>query len=239
MKSISLKLVNKLLKFYNYKVDYGNFIEPALIDKNFLKIFKMQENFGWSFNGPKIFRLFKIYELLIFSNKVEGDIIEFGCYKGSSALIILETLKTLNSSKNLFLYDSFDGLSDISDKDKKDNYSSYYKKGDFQSSLSTLNKNLEKYDKKYTVLKGTLPNDTNIIPKSKYSFIHIDLDIYLPTKTSIQETFDQLNPGGIVLFDDYGCNETPGAKIAIDEFVKEKKLSLITLSYGQAFLQKI
>ena len=97
---------------------------------------------------------------------------------------------------------------------------------------------MEKYNDSYTVLKGALPNDTDIIPKSKLSFIHIDLDIYLPTKTSVQETFDQLNTGGIILFDDYGCNETPGAKIAIDEFIKEKKLNLITLPYGQSFLQK-
>jgi len=238
MKTI-LKIMNKFLCNFNYKIDYANFLEHKSLDKDFSIMFSKQEKFGWTSAGPKIHRLFKLYEILKTSKKVKGQILEFGCYKGSSALIILETLKILKLKKKLFLYDSFNGLVNITSKDKlKKNNNFFFKTGDFSASINELEKNLINYKNKFEIIQGTLPQDCKLIPKSKLSFIHIDLDLYLPTKIALEMTFKNLNKGGFVVFDDYGCLETPGTKIAVDEYVKNNNLDLVTLPYGQAFIQK-
>lgn len=50
--------------------------------------------------------------------------------------------------------------------------------------------------------------------------MHVDL--YEPTKDSIEFFYDKLNVGGIFLCDDYGFTSCPGATKAIDEFLVDK-----------------
>ncbi|HEX3704868.1 MAG TPA: TylF/MycF/NovP-related O-methyltransferase, partial [Vicinamibacterales bacterium] len=49
--------------------------------------------------------------------------------------------------------------------------------------------------------------------------LHIDVDLYEPTRDSIAFLYERMNPGGIVVCDDYGFMTCPGATKAIDEFL--------------------
>jgi hypothetical protein len=42
--------------------------------------------------------------------------------------------------------------------------------------------------------------------------------------------------GGIVVLDDYGCDDTPGALLAIDEEALRHGCRVCGLPYGQAFI---
>lgn len=48
--------------------------------------------------------------------------------------------------------------------------------------------------------------------------IHIDVDLYAPTRDSVAYFWDLLLPGGVVICDDCGFTTCPGARRAIDEF---------------------
>ena len=46
----------------------------------------------------------------ILDNDIPGDVVEFGCYKGTTSLFLARLLRERQVSKQLWLYDSFQGL---------------------------------------------------------------------------------------------------------------------------------
>ena len=67
--------------------------------------------------------------------------------------------------------------------------------------------------------KGWIPNVLKIEADRKYSFVHIDVDLFEPTFYAHKYFFERLSPGGIIVCDDYGYNIFPGAAKAVEEFV--------------------
>ena len=65
----------------------------------------------------------------------------------------------------------------------------------------------------------------------KYSFVHIDVDLYQPTLDSHEYFFERLHKGGIIVCDDYGYSQFPGASLAVDKFIS----SLSRDSYSHFF----
>jgi hypothetical protein len=60
----------------------------------------------------------------------------------------------------------------------------------------------------------------------------------------LKVVYSRLSPGGICVIDDYGYPHTPGVKIAVDEFMKDKKekvdrLYINSCQEGQAVFIKI
>ena len=89
------------------------------------------------------------------------------------------------------------------------------------------------------VLKqGWIPKSFNGLEDSKFSFVHIDLDLYESIKNTLSFIYPRLLKGGVLVFDDYGFASCPGAKKAVDEFVNQVGESLLVLSTGQAIIIK-
>ena len=55
-----------------------------------------------------------IHALEVIENQIEGDFVEFGCYVGESSKYLRKTLDETNSNKDLYVYDSFEGLPPLS-----------------------------------------------------------------------------------------------------------------------------
>ena len=89
LKNKIMEIVNKILSFENKKID-GSIINDDQI-KNLV-----------------------FYLLDSIDNNVDGDVVEFGCYVGESSKYLMKTLLETNSSKKLFVYDSFEGLPSLS-----------------------------------------------------------------------------------------------------------------------------
>jgi hypothetical protein len=47
----------------------------------------------------------------------------------------------------------------------------------------------------------------------------LDVDQYKSYKDGFEFVYPRIVPGGIIIFDDYSCPATPGATIAINEFL--------------------
>jgi hypothetical protein len=56
----------------------------------------------------------------------------------------------------------------------------------------------------------------------KIAFLHLDCDLYESYKLSLEMLYDKVQPGGVILFDEYGDERWPGATKAIDEFFRDK-----------------
>ena len=63
----------------------------------------------------------------------------------------------------------------------------------------------------------TLPNY-----EGRIALLHLDCDLYESYKLSLEILYDKVQPGGIIMFDEYGDVRWPGAIKAIDEFFHDK-----------------
>jgi len=192
-------------------------------------------------------KILNLYYLLnsVLEKKIEGQLLEVGCYKGYSAILIQKILMSFDKSKQLTVFDSFQGLpektaEDFLDERKVVNRKIFQdnkrvNKGWFRSSKQTLIDNFRKYKVPPPKIVEGWFEDTliNNIP-DKIAFAHLDGDFYSSIKVSLENIFPKMSVGGVILIDDY-CDEKlsesalPGVKLACDEYLKDKKNKVITL----------
>ena len=85
------------------------------------------------------------------------------------------------------------------------------------------------------VTKGIFPESADIIKELKFSFVHLDVDLYKSTIDCLRYFFPRLVNGGIILIHDF---HTDGIKKAINEFLVENKVQIIELSGTQGLVLK-
>jgi hypothetical protein len=66
--------------------------------------------------------------------------------------------------------------------------------------------------------------------------VHIDVDLFDPTLSSIAFFHPRMVPGGVILLDDYGLDTCPGVTAAIDQFMLGRPEPVINLASGGAFI---
>ena len=169
-------------------------------------------------------------------NKIDGDIVETGVFKGANLILINNFLNKFHINKKIFAYDTYSGQSDPTDLDydikgtsMKKKFSDYKKQNitPVFCALDDVKDNIKKYSNnnldKITFIKGKV-EDTLIVEKnlpSKISILRLDTDFYESVKTSLEILYPRLVSGGVLIIDDYG--HFKGAKIAVDNFFKDKK----------------
>jgi len=54
-----------------------------------------------------------------------------------------------------------------------------------------------------------------------YAFVHLDVDLYEPTKASLEFFYARMPQGGVIVVDDYASATFPGARLAVEEFLSD------------------
>ncbi|RXG24892.1 macrocin-O-methyltransferase TylF [Leeuwenhoekiella aequorea] len=174
--------------------------------------------------------------------KIEGAIVECGVWKGGSIMAALLELIRKNTSgrREIFLYDTFEGMSEPTEKDWSSRAGSAitaFEKNDESwnrikcySSLDEVVKNIKStgynLDQVHFIkgkVEETIPKQ---LPK-KIAILRLDTDWYESTKHEMIHLFPLLVKGGILIIDDYGHWE--GCKKAVDEYIREHNLKLFLI----------
>jgi predicted O-methyltransferase YrrM len=158
-----------------------------------------------------------------------GNFVECGTYAGMSIFFVSDLCQ-----KRFIGIDSFLGVSEpgIFDSD-------YFKtlKLDIPMEITQrIVSYLDRDDFKVELYKGWIPEVFNSIDSLLYSYVHIDTDLYQPTKDSIEKFWPLMLNGGVLICDDYGSYKTPGARKAMIDFFG--KNSILELPTGQAIVYK-
>ena len=162
---------------------------------------------------------------------IPGDFVECGVWKGGSSMAMaLSCLKENIADRNLYLYDTFSGMSEPTEHDVSynglnamDKY--LFKKQDdtvcdwCYSNLDEVKKNIfstsypkEKVHFQVGKVEDTLPNAHH----NSIALLRLDTDWYESTKAELALLFPKLSKGGILIIDDYGSWD--GARKAVDEY---------------------
>ncbi len=210
---------------------------PADFSPAEIEAIKLVKDFTMT-SAERLVSLFRAIDY-IEQNNIEGDIVECGVWKGGSMMLTAHQLQSHgNTQRSLFLFDTYEGMSEPTADDSTYNNLSadeLLKNSDKEdatsvwcySSIDEVKQNLYStgYDKtKLFFIKGkveeTLPDD-NI---RKIALLRLDTDWYESTKQELETLYDKLVPGGVLIIDDYG--HWSGAKKAVDEFIQTRNLPL-------------
>jgi O-methyltransferase len=150
-----------------------------------------------------------------------GDIVEFGCYRGDTSVLIEQLLEQKKSDKTLWLYDSFEGLP-AKTKEDASVAGDQFQAGEL---LVTKREVIEKFKRgglKLPKIKKGFFEDLdpeNDVP-SEIAFAFLDGDLYTSIKTSLKLVENRMKKDGIIIVHDYNNPELPGSSCAVDEWLK-------------------
>ena len=174
-------------------------------------------------------------EMIEKAHKVPGDVAEFGVAGGVSLMAFTRLLNIYDRGldhkerKNIYGFDSFDGLPDLHDHDVSDAVANEeMKRGGFKDTVGyTHLLNFANHFEHVHLVKGwfsdSLPVFVEDNPSVMFSLVHIDCDLYESTKDVLENVWARVAPGGIVVFDELFHKDFPGETRAFNEFFDDKK----------------
>tara|TARA_B100001123_G_C15338872_1_gene1033933 strand:+ start:5441 stop:6157 length:717 start_codon:yes stop_codon:yes gene_type:complete len=189
-------------------------------------IWNIADHFGLYSGGETIARELAVYEIIKETIDVPGHMAEFGSHIGANLLFMAKCLEILQpkSPKELYSFDSFEGLQTYADEDSK---KSKKFKSKYVGNEELLRKfiKLHGFEEWVHIVKGDiLESLEKFIDKNKhvmFSLIYLDVDLYLPTKKILHCCDPIMSQGGIIVFDEAFYELWQGETVALKEFLSE------------------
>lgn len=179
----------------------------------------------------------------IVENKIPGAVVECGVWRGGSMHLVARTLDAIgDTSRELYLFDTFEGMTPPTDKDVTFTGKPVAELLEGQpktariwavASLEDVKQGFEKVpypDDKIHFVKGTVEETLPGQAPDEIAILRLDTDWYESTRHELVTLYDRLVPGGVLIIDDYGSFQ--GAKQAVDEFVAETGARLLLIPIG-------
>ena len=165
--------------------------------------------------------------------RIEGSFVECGVWRGGSSMVSAMTLlQEGRKDRNLYLFDTFEGMTPPTpddatadgttaqwhlDRDPKK--SGVWAVADIEDVTRNMTSTGYPMDRIH-LIKG--PVETTIpsqMPKGPIALLRLDTDWYESTRHELLHLFPLLVEGGVMIIDDYG--HWTGAKKAVDEYLSQ------------------
>ncbi len=218
-------------------------------DEKLLSMFSETiDKFNNKKDNPKVVNnVYLIFQKLLENKK--GNYVECGVFMGGTLMSAVEFTKQNNIDFNFFGVDTFEGFPSVTEHNKNDlpnkftdlyndkliskehflkakertnNFSDIshleppYFKSDFSFLFNFCKKN------KVELLKGKFKNVLHYID-CDINILHIDCDLYESYLECLDRLYHNVVSGGCIIFDEYYSHKYPGARVAVNEFFKDKK----------------
>lgn len=165
-----------------------------------------------------------------------GALVEFGCYAGTTSLFIARLLH--DNTREFHVYDSFEGLPDKSKQDISP-AGEQFKAGELLATKKSFIMNFKKAGLPLPMIhKGWFSNVTEDDVPNEIAFAFLDGDYYQSIIDPLKLIWPRLVPGAIIVVDDYQNEALPGARRAVDDWVRAHPARL-RIEASLAILTKI
>jgi len=178
------------------------------------------------------------------ANEIPGDIVECGVWRGGNMMMLAEASQ--GSDRKLWLYDTFEGMPEASafDVNVLGQTGEERRSADSQWCLASrqeVEANFNRYgllnDRlvfRQGMVEDTLKNEP--LPE-RIAILRLDTDFYESTKIELELLYPLLQPGGVLIIDDYGLWK--GSKKAVDEYFGDRKPLLVPVDYTARYAIKV
>ncbi len=173
-----------------------------------------------------------LLKLLRETSEVEGDIVEVGVWEGHKYLLFLDEAEKMQ--KDCYAIDSFKGLPKPGQYDN----AKIYSEGRFNVGGAQWLHDKVKSRSRACICEGFIPELLEHISIEKISFIHIDVDIYEPTKCTFEWAWPILSPGGIIVCHDYKEGNQQNCSRAVREWVEQMHFEKVGLQNTWIWFKK-
>jgi hypothetical protein len=171
-----------------------------------------------------------------------GDIVEGGVFKGTGVLLWAKLIEIYNnrSNRKVIGFDTFEGFTD----NNLDYETKALQNNDGVDKTETTTVDLlnqvaasQGLQDRMELVAGdvvvTLKKYADDNPGFRIALLNVDFDTYVPTKAVLEELYDRVVRGGVVVFDEYAVR-TWGESDAVDEFIKDRGITLRSFSWTQS-----
>ncbi|HCO23185.1 MAG TPA: dTDP-6-deoxy-L-hexose 3-O-methyltransferase, partial [Gimesia maris] len=174
-----------------------------------------------------ITKLLARYEIFQQQLEVNGSVVELGVHRGASLMAWAQfsaILEPVNYLRKIIGFDTFEGFPSLSEKDTTGT-SEHLEVGGFKSeenAMEDLEKAIQVYNStrylnhisKVELVKGdisvTLPEYLEKNQHLIVSLLHLDADLYEPTKVALELLIPRMPKGAIIAFDELNMDLFPG-----------------------------
>jgi hypothetical protein len=162
---------------------------------------------------------------------IQGDLVECGVWRGGSMHAVARTLLAKGvSDRDLHLFDTFSGMTEPTERDvslhvgksaaelleaseRTSHTWAVASREDVEEGLATLDYPQERFHLVEGPVEDTIPGSA----PERIALLRLDTDWYESTRHELKHLYDRLEPGGVLIIDDYGSWQ--GSKEATDEFI--------------------
>jgi hypothetical protein len=171
----------------------------------------------------------------VVSNKVSGDFIETGVWRGGATIFMRGMLKALGvDDRTVWVADSFEGLPEP-DAEKFPLEAEAHRSYGLNSVYNNLAVGLEEVqanfrayrvlDDRVKFLKGWFKDTLPGAPIRALAILRLDGDYYESTMDALTNLYGKLSVGGYVIVDDYGEDSWTYCQKAVDDYRRDHAIA--------------
>ncbi len=163
----------------------------------------------------------------VIGQEIPGAIVEFGCYIGTTSLFIRRLLNELDPDRAFHVYDSFVGLPPKSPQDAS-RAGEQFVAGELAVSKKQFIQTFQKAHLQAPIIhKGWFNELTGTDVPDTIAFAFLDGDFYASIRDSLKLVVPRMQPGGIIVVDDYAREALPGAAKAAQEYFSTDTIRVV------------
>jgi len=173
------------------------------------------------------------------AKELDGDFVECGVNTGIFSAAICSYIDfNRYPQKRFYLLDTFEGFpadqfSTVEVMAGTNDFDSEY----YFDTFALVRQTFAKYPN-VVLIKGTVPETLSRVPSERIAYLCLDMNAEKPERAAIEFFWDKIVPGGVVLLDDYGFTGHAFQRASLDEFAREKGVSIFTVPTGHGLLIK-
>jgi O-methyltransferase len=179
--------------------------------------------------APRIAALCDGIEYVV-RGEIDGDIVECGVWRGGSMMAAALTLIRLgDTSRDLYLFDTYTGMTEPGEADLPSPYDGYsphrrwrrkQRSGWAAVPAAVVRANLESTGyppSRLHLVEGKVEDTLPDGAPERIALLRLDTDWYASTRHELEHLYPRLSAGGVLIVDDYG--HYAGARRAVDEYL--------------------
>ena len=160
--------------------------------------------------------------------RLDGDFVECGVWWGFLSKTICEyTDFSKYEDKTFYLIDTWGDPTN-----QQLNHAGYK-----QDMFDTVKERFKSYPN-VRLIRGFVPDVLSEVPVRKIAYLSIDMNGDVAERKTLERYYENMVPGGIIYFDDYGWG-FPKLRETVDDFFKDKPETLLHFPSGNSIVVKL